>query len=109
MSFLPENVNNEQHTRGVRNEAGIVGRMLRLTVNLQMAFEGCASSGILSFAFISSRVLQLNVGDFQNCLGLPKSCFFGDVAIYLPPCNCWHWAVTTEEGGLTVLCIESLK
>lgn len=56
MSFLPENVKNE-HTHRVRNEAGIVERMLPLTVNLQMAFEGCASSGILSFAFISSRVL----------------------------------------------------
>lgn len=48
---------NTQSVMVARNKAGIDEHMLWLTVNLQMAFEGCASSGILSFAFISSRVL----------------------------------------------------
>lgn len=73
------------------------GARSRLTVDLQMSFESGASSGILGFAFVSSRVLQLNVGDFQHRLGLAQPRLFRDVAIYLPPCDCWHRTVTTEE------------
>lgn len=81
--------------------------MLKLTVDLQMPLESIASSGILSFALIRSRVVQLNVGNFKHCLGLPEPCFFGDVAIYLPPCDCWHWAAMTEvkqNKGVCTLC-----
>lgn len=73
--------------------------LLWLTVDLQVSFESGSSSGILGFAFISSRVLQLNVGDFQHRLGLAQPRLFGDVAIYLPPCDCRHWTVTREEAG----------
>lgn len=75
--------------------------LLGLTVDLQVSFACGSSSGILGFAFVSSRVLQLNVGDFQHRLGLAEPRLFGDVAIYLPPCDCRHWTVTREERGIS--------
>lgn len=70
---------------------------LRLTVDLQVSFESGASSWILGFALVRSRVLQLNVGNFQHGLRLPKPRFFGDVAVYLPPCDCWHGTARREK------------
>lgn len=76
--------------------------MLRLTVDLEMSFECGASSWIFSFTLVRSWVLQLNVGNLQHSLWLSKSRFLGDVAIYLPPCDCRHWALRREEWYYTL-------
>lgn len=58
-----------------------------LTINLQVAFESSSSSGVLCFAFVGSRVLQLDIGNLQDGLGLPQSGLLRDVAVDFPPCD----------------------